>query len=94
MVVVADHGKGALLDQAHDGIDRPLGIGAIADDIAEADNPLRAFGAREIEARAERLPVGVNIGKDRQPHMSSLSIVARKLARTLMDIKHQTTCGM
>ena len=60
MIVVADHGDGAVIDQLHPtGIDRPFRIGAIADDIAEADDPLRAAGAREIETHAERLPVGV-----------------------------------
>ena len=71
VIVVADHGDGAVIDQAHHGIDRPFRIGAIADDIAEADDPLRAAGARDIETRAERLPVGVDIGKDGQPHASS-----------------------
>ena len=36
------HGDGAVIDQAHHRIDRPFRIGAIADDIAEADDPLRA----------------------------------------------------
>ncbi len=88
------HGDGAVLDQAHHGIDRPFRIGAIADDIAEADDPLRAAGPREIEARAERLPVGMDIGKDGQPHISSASIIAPVLARVLMDIKQQAACGV
>ena len=62
------HGDGAVIDQAHHRIDRPFRIGAIADDIAEADDPLRPARPREIEARAERLPVGMDIGKDGQPH--------------------------
>jgi hypothetical protein len=66
VIVVADHGDGAVIDQAHHRIDRPFRIGAIADDIAEADDPLRPAGAREIKARAERLPIGMDIGKDGQ----------------------------
>src|SRR6185312_4225035 len=89
MVVVADHGDGAVVDQAHHGIDRPFRIGAVAHDVAEADDPLGTLGARSIQTRAERLPVGVDIGKDRQPHMSSPSIIAHGPARTLMDIKYQ-----
>ena len=85
--MVADHGNGAIIDEAHHGIDRPFRIGAIADDIAEADDPLRTAGAREIEARTERLPVGVDIGKDGQPHASpSLLTVAAKSASDLTDI--------
>ena len=69
VVVVTDDGDGAVLDQAHHGIDRPFRIGAIADDIAEADDPLRTMRPREIEAGAERLPVGMDIRKDGKPHI-------------------------
>ncbi len=69
VIVVADHGDGAVFDQTHHGIDRPFRIGAIADDVAEADDAFRAAGAREFEARAERLPVGMNIRKDGKPHV-------------------------
>jgi hypothetical protein len=41
VIVVADHRNGAVIDQAHHRIDCPFRIGAIADDIAEADDPLR-----------------------------------------------------
>jgi len=68
MIMVADDGDRAVLDQGHHGIDRPFGIGAIADDIAEADDPFRAMCPREIEARAERLPVGMNVRKDGKTH--------------------------
>ena len=94
MIVVADDGHGAVIDQAHHRIDRPFRIGAIADDIAEADDPLRTAGAREIEARAERLPVGMDIGKDGQPHISSPSIIAPVPARVLRDIKQQAACDV
>ena len=56
------------VDQVHHRIDRPFRIGAIADDIAEADDPLRAARTRRVEARAKRLPVGMDIRKDRQQH--------------------------
>src|SRR6476660_9875724 len=94
MIVVTDHGDGAVIDQVHHRIDRPFRIGAIADDIAEADEPLRTAGAREIETRAERLPVGMDIGKDGQPHISSPSIIAAVPARVLRDIKQQVACGV
>ena len=93
MVVVADHGDGAIRYQVHHGIDRPLRIGAIADDIAEADDALGAAGARGIQAGAERLPVGVDVRKDRQTHVPSDSIIAPVLALVLRDIKLQAACG-
>ena len=40
VVVVAEHGHGALLDEVHDGRHRPFGIGAIADIVAEEHDPL------------------------------------------------------
>ena len=94
VIVVADHGNGAVIDETHHGIDRPFRIGAIADDIAKADDPLRPAGAREIETRAERLPVGMDIGKDGQPHISSPSIIAPMAARALRDIKQQAACDV
>ena len=92
MIVVADHGDGAVIDQAHHGIDRPFRIGAIADDIAEADDALRAAGPREIEARAERLPVGMDIGKDGKPH-AFLPIHHRARACACLE-GYQTTGGL
>ncbi len=70
VVVITHKGNGAVRHEVHHRIDRPFRIGAVADDIAEADDPLRPAGAREIKARAERLPVGMDIGKDGQPHAS------------------------
>jgi hypothetical protein len=64
MIMVADDGKRTIIHKSHHGIDRPFRIGAIADDIAEADQPLGAPRTRGIKAGAERLPVGVDIGKD------------------------------
>ena len=69
VIVIADHGDGAVIDQAHHGIDRPLRIGAVAYDIAEADDALRAARPCDIEARAERLPVGMDVRKDGKPHV-------------------------
>ena len=66
--MVAAHRDGAVLDQAHHGLDRPFRIGAVADDIAEADDPFRAPRAREIEAGGKRLPVGMDIRKESQQH--------------------------
>ena len=69
VVVVAEHDRRTLPRKLHHGIGRPFGIGAITDDVAEADDPLRTAGTRELETRAERLPVGVYIGKDGKPHV-------------------------
>ena len=63
VVVVAAHGERALLDQAHHGLDRPFGIGAISDIVAEKNEAFRAACPRRIKARGKRLPVGVDIRK-------------------------------
>ena len=90
VVVVAAHGDRAVVDEAHHGLDRPFRIGAISDDIAEADDPLRAARPRRLEAGAERLPVGVDIRKDRQTHLFlRVHDRADQVARGLMDIKQQ-----
>jgi len=68
VVVVAAHGHGAIIDEAHHRLDGPFRIGAITDVIAEANHPFRATRPRKIEARAECLPVGVNIRKNGQQH--------------------------
>ena len=65
MIAAHDHGAG--LDQGHHGIDGPFRIGAVADDIAKADHPLRALRARGVEAGGEGLPVGMDVGEDGQP---------------------------
>ncbi len=67
-VMVAAHGHGAVLDEVHDGLDRPLRIGAIADIVAEEHRSLGAELARLRQAGAERLPVGVNVGEQRDEH--------------------------
>ena len=67
VVMVAAHDQGSLLSQRHHLVDRPFGIGAIADDIAKADDALGALGARGIEACGKGLPVGVDVGEDGQP---------------------------
>ena len=68
VVVVAAHGDGAAIDEIHHRIDRPFRIGAIADIVAEANDPFRAARPRRVEARGERLPVGMDIRKDSQQH--------------------------
>ena len=68
VIVVAAHGDCAAIDEIHHGIDRPFGIAAIADIVAEANDPLRAARPRRVEARGERLPVGVDIREDSQQH--------------------------
>jgi hypothetical protein len=45
VVVVAAHGDRAALDEVHHGLNRPFRIGAIADVVAEADDPVRACAA-------------------------------------------------
>ena len=73
IVVIAEDGQGSLLDEVHDGGHRPIGIGAVADIVAEKHDPLRALPARLRETRGERLAVGVNVGKDRNQHGHSRS---------------------
>ena len=68
VVVVAAHGHGALLDEIHDGGDRPFGIAAIADIVAETNDALGAAPARRVEACGERLPVGVDVREESQQH--------------------------
>ncbi len=65
--MVAANDKGALLSQRHHLVDRPFGVGAIADDVTKADDALGALCARGIEACCKSLPVGVDVGKDGQP---------------------------
>jgi hypothetical protein len=67
-VVIAAHGQGAILDEAHHRLDGPFRIGAVSDVVAEADDALRAVRPRVIEARAKSLPVGMDIREKRQQH--------------------------
>jgi hypothetical protein len=66
--VIATHGKRALADKVHDGLDSPFRIGAIADVVTKADGALRPPRAREIEARRKRLTVGMDIREKCQQH--------------------------
>ena len=68
LVVVAAHRDRALLDQAHHRVDGPFGIAAIADEIAEQDQPLRPARAGRFQACGKGLPVGMDVGKDSQQH--------------------------
>ena len=89
VVVVAAHGHGAAIDQAHHRLDRPFRIGAISDVVAEANHPLRAARPRKIEARAKGLPVGMDIRKDSQQHAFLRADPIGRLVPDLMDIKQQ-----
>jgi hypothetical protein len=75
VVVIAAHGDSAAMDEVHHGLDRPFGVGAIADDVAEADDPLGAPRARRRKTGAERLPVGMDIRKDRKTHIFLRAVV-------------------
>src|SRR5580700_6842244 len=66
--MVAAHRKGPLLDEPHHRLNRPFGIGAIADIVAEANKALGTVGSGGIKTCRERLPVGVNVRKKCQPH--------------------------
>jgi hypothetical protein len=68
VVVVAEHRCGALVHEVHDGRHRPLGIGAIADVVAEQHDPLRALYARARKAGLECLPVGMDIREQSDQH--------------------------
>jgi hypothetical protein len=87
--MVAAHSHGAVIDESHHRLDRPFRIGAISDIVAEADHPFRATRPRCLEAGAERLPVGMDIGKDSETHVSSAPMIAHALAGGLTDIKQQ-----
>jgi hypothetical protein len=68
VVMVAAHRDRAGVDEAHHGIDGPFRIGAIANEIAEENHPIRAPRARIVEAPAKRLLVGMDIREDSQQH--------------------------
>jgi hypothetical protein len=67
--MIAENRDRPVLDEVHHGIDSPFRIGAIADDIAKADDLPGAARACGIEAGLEGLPVGMNVGKDGQPQL-------------------------
>src|SRR5205085_2543413 len=46
-----------------------------------------AVGARKLEAGGKRLPVGVDVGKDRQQHVASAPMLSPARATDLMDVK-------
>ena len=95
VIVVAEHGDGAVIDQVHHGIDRPFRIGAVANDIAEAARsaPHRARAAKSRHAlNACRLAwISANTASLTR---SSPSTIAPVLARVLMDIKPQAVCDV
>ena len=61
IVMIAEERDRALAHKLHDGPHRPIGIGAIADIIAEQHKAFRAEPARPRKARGECLPICVNI---------------------------------
>jgi hypothetical protein len=48
---------------------------------------------REVEAGAECLPIAMDIGKDRQQHISSMPILSVGSVRDLTDIKQRLAGG-
>ena len=87
VVVVAAHGYGSGIDEAHHHFNRPFRIGAISDVVAEENHPFGAARARKVEARAKGLPVGVDIRKDSQQHPYPPCRRSVSLGPDLMDIK-------
>ena len=60
-VVIAEHGPCTFFDKVHDGGDRPLRVGAIADIVAEQHDFLCAKIGRLRKTCAERLSIGVDV---------------------------------
>ena len=65
-VVVAAHRERPLLDELHHGVDRPFGIGAIADIVAEANEALGAVARARPQDRP-RKPAGWHECPQRMP---------------------------
>ena len=61
VVVIAEHGHRAPIDQFHHRPRRPLRIGAVADIVSQQHEPLGAAMARLGKAGCEGLPVGVDV---------------------------------
>jgi hypothetical protein len=66
--MVTEHGPRAFFDKVHDGRDRPLRIGAIADIVAEEHVLLCAKIGRLRKTGAERLSIRVNVCEHRDEH--------------------------
>ncbi len=76
LVVAGDDGAGARADE----IDARCGIGAVADDVAEADDVVHALG-RIREDGAQRLEVAVDVGEDGVTHAAVTTPAAARDAR-------------
>jgi hypothetical protein len=68
VVVIAEHGHGALIGKLHNLQHHPLRIRAIADIVAEKHNALSAIATRLGKASTERLSIGVDVGKYSDEH--------------------------
>ena len=68
VVMVAAQGGGAGGDEVAQPSDAPFGIGAIADDVAEQDEAVRAIAGHGVEAGLEGFAVGVDVGQKRDQH--------------------------
>ena len=71
LVVVAAHDR--LRTQFLDACDHRIGIGAVADDVAEAQRPIVPAGGRVREARLERFEIRVDIGQDEVAHRKRIT---------------------
>jgi hypothetical protein len=86
--VVAEHGRRAIGDQLHDRLDRPFRIGAVADVVPQQHDALGASRARVGETGGKSLPVGMNVGEERDQHGAPESL-RRSWAAALTFVK----CG-
>jgi hypothetical protein len=68
IVVIAANGYRALVDQIHDSGDTPFRIGAVADIIAEQNGRRGAAVVGVRQTGGKGFAIGVDIGKNRNPH--------------------------
>ena len=61
--------------------DAGVGVGAVADEVAEAPELLRAVGLGGLDHRLEGVPVAVDVGDDGDPHGGVASIRCRRGSR-------------
>jgi hypothetical protein len=83
LVVVAEHGERAVVDQRAYHVDGPGRIGAVADDVAEQHDAIAAGLAHGLQAGVDRLAVGVEIGEQGDAHASGLGNVPSMLCAGL-----------
>ena len=69
--MIASYGHRSLVDEVHDCHYCPLGIGTVADIIAEEDCSLGTESTGLGETSGKRLPISVNIGENRNKHESN-----------------------